>query len=434
MKTQQKSPKSRKWQVVVALVALCAFASSTAAQRSGSLPDTPAGKQAEALLAMLRQTGEASVRAFLQERMGSPLQRVPMETHVQRFQQMREVAAGAQVVEVSMRSPEQITVVLKAAAGDPLRLTLEVNPQPPHRIEGFRFGPDEERPAISFSSWDDLDRQLQEQAAADQFSGVVLVSRGGKPLFHRAYGTADRAAGVPNRPDTRFNLGSIDKNFTAVAVLRLAQEGRLGLDDPIGKYLKGFPPEIATRVTVRQLLQHSSGMGDYLTHPTFTANRAGFQNVSDYLALARTLPLEFEPGARRRYSNLGYAVLGGVVEAAAGKSYYDVVQDWIFRPAGMASRGEERQPGSSFPTRPSAPREGRLPVAGTAPRRIWLALPMRSSTIACWTGSTPTCSSGGSSLAMSPRGSARLLVWQAEPRASIAVWRSIRAPERWWWC
>ncbi|HEV2150011.1 MAG TPA: serine hydrolase [Longimicrobiaceae bacterium] len=338
MNTLDPAPsRARRRRLAAGLAAALLLLVHPAPAPAQDIPDTPAGRQAQALLAMLKETDEASIRTFLQERMGSPLQRVPVETHVQRFRQIREAAAGARVVGIDMRSPEQIAVVLKPAAGDPLRVTLEVNPQPPHRIEGFRVGPDEERPAIVFSSLDDLDRQLRRQAEEDRFSGVVLVNQAGRPVFHKAYGMADRAAGIPNRPDTRFNIGSLDKNFTAVAILQLAQEGRLGLDDPLGKHLEGFPAEIAERVTLRQLLQHRSGMGDYLNHPAFVADRSRFQEVAGYVALARTVPLEFEPGTRNRYSNLGYAVLGGVIEAVTGRPYHDVVKDRVFAPAGMTS-------------------------------------------------------------------------------------------------
>ena len=301
------------------------------------LPDTPAGRQAQAFLAAVRDADENGLRTFVRDHMADRFQRMPMESSLERFRILRERTAGEQVVGVQLRTPERITVVLKPRDGDPVRISMEVEPEPPHRIRGYRIESGEEGPALAFSSLDDLDRRLRAEAEAGRFSGVVLATDSGSPVFHRAYGLADRAAKLPVRPDTRFNIGSLDKNFTAVAVLQLAQEGRLALDDTLGKHLEGFPAGISGRVTLRQLLQHRSGMGDYLTHPSFAADPGRFREVAGLVALARTVPLEFEPGTRNRYSNFGYAVLGGVIEAVTGRPYHDVVRERVFAPAGMAS-------------------------------------------------------------------------------------------------
>ncbi|NIP59022.1 MAG: serine hydrolase, partial [Gemmatimonadetes bacterium] len=131
----------------------------------------------------------------------------------------------------------------------------------------------------------------------------------------------------PVRTDTRFNVGSLMKPLTGVAVLRLAQEGRIELDAPVGRYLEGLGPEVAREVTVRHLLRHRSGLGDYLTLPEFRADPDGFGSVDDLMAVIRDQPLEFEPGSRERYSNSGFVVLGALVEAATGRSYEAVLQD-----------------------------------------------------------------------------------------------------------
>src|SRR5262249_54365862 len=109
-----------------------------------------------------------------------------------------------------------------------------------------------------------LEAYLDKLAAADLFSGSVLVARDGKPLFTKAYGLASKAFQVPNKPDTKFNLGSMNKMFTAVAVAQLAQQGKLAFADPIGKHLTDYPnKEAARKVTIHHLLTHTSGIGDY---------------------------------------------------------------------------------------------------------------------------------------------------------------------------
>jgi CubicO group peptidase (beta-lactamase class C family) len=136
-----------------------------------------------------------------------------------------------------------------------------------------------------------------------------------------------------------FDIGSISKLFTAVAVVRLVQEGRLKLDDTIGKYLKDLPAEIGSKVTVRQLLQMRSGMGDFLRDRRYRENPGSFRKVSDYSEIIRSAPLLFEPGTSEAYSNTGYVALGAIIEAVTGRSYYDVIEDYVYKPAGMKTSG-----------------------------------------------------------------------------------------------
>jgi CubicO group peptidase (beta-lactamase class C family) len=133
--------------------------------------------------------------------------------------------------------------------------------------------------------------------------------------------------------------------FTAVAIAQLAQQGKLAFSNPIGKYLSGFPPEIATKVTIHQLLTHTSGLGDVLR------NRADVEKartVSELMELIVKAPLEFEPGTRFGYSNSGFVVLGAVVERLSGQTYYDYVREQIFKPAGMTST-DWHEPGQHLP-------------------------------------------------------------------------------------
>ena len=180
----------------------------------------------------------------------------------------------------------------------------------------------------------DLDALVRQRAMAGQFSGVVLAVRGDSVLYRSSFGFANRAKGIPVRADTRFDVASITKQFTAVAVLRLAQDGRLGLDEPIGKYLSGFD-SVARTVTVRQLLQHKSGWGDFLNNPEYAAHPDKFRNQDDYLELVRHLPLATAPGAEQVYSNAGYEVLGGVVEAVTHRKLPEALAQLVFAPAGM---------------------------------------------------------------------------------------------------
>jgi CubicO group peptidase (beta-lactamase class C family)/predicted aspartyl protease len=170
----------------------------------------------------------------------------------------------------------------------------------------------------------------------DQFSGVVLLARDGKPVLSRAWGFADAAHKIPNREDTKFNLGSINKIFTQVAIAQLAAAGKLSLDDTVRKHLPDYPSPIADRITIAQLIEHKSGMGDFFGRE-FMKSPNSVRKLADYLPLFADKPLEFEPGTSQRYSNAGYIVLGLIIERLSGQSYYDYVRDHIFKPAGMTS-------------------------------------------------------------------------------------------------
>jgi D-alanyl-D-alanine carboxypeptidase len=184
--------------------------------------------------------------------------------------------------------------------------------------------------------YEELDHSLALQATENKFSGVVLIADDGEPIFHKAYGLASKRFHVPNRVDTKFNLGSINKIFTVVAILQLAEKGSLALDDPLSKFRPDFPPEIGDKVTIRHLLQHRAGLGDYWEHEVYLATWTTLRTVEGYMAFIKDIPLAFEPGERQQYSNSGFQVLGAVLEAITGGSYYDYVRANVYEPAGMA--------------------------------------------------------------------------------------------------
>jgi CubicO group peptidase (beta-lactamase class C family) len=164
----------------------------------------------------------------------------------------------------------------------------------------------------------------------------VLVTKDGRPILTQADGLANRARQAPNAPGTRFNVGSIGKVFTAVAIAELAQQGRVSFHDPISQYLPGLPGGIGDKITIADLLTHTSGLGDVFQrwHPT-----ASPLSVSQLLRKVANQPLQFEPGSRFSYSNSGFVVLGAIIEAVTGGNYYDWVRTHVFAPAGMTHSG-----------------------------------------------------------------------------------------------
>jgi CubicO group peptidase (beta-lactamase class C family) len=181
-----------------------------------------------------------------------------------------------------------------------------------------------------------LTTELQKEAADGRFSGAVLVARVGVPIFEAAYGQADRDKKVRNTPKTRFRFGSMGKMFTGVAILQLVQAGKIGLADPVSKYLPAYPNKEVAAVSVYQLLTHTGGTGD-IFGPEFDAHRLELKELSDYVVLYGRRGVEFPPGSRWEYSNYGMVLLGRIIEVVSGQSYYDYVRAHIFKPAGMSS-------------------------------------------------------------------------------------------------
>lgn len=181
----------------------------------------------------------------------------------------------------------------------------------------------------------ELDGFLHEASARDAFSGAVLVAKNGQPIFTKAYGLANKAANSPNRTDTKFDLGSMNKMFTAVAIAQLAERGKLSFADTVGKHLPDYPNKaVAEKVTIHQLLTHTSGMGNY-QNEAFIANLTKVKTIADLLPFFVNDTLAFEPGTKMQYSNAGFALLGLIIEKASGQNYFDYVKEHIFKPAGM---------------------------------------------------------------------------------------------------
>jgi CubicO group peptidase (beta-lactamase class C family) len=180
---------------------------------------------------------------------------------------------------------------------------------------------------------------VDDLALRDEFSGVALIARDEEVVWDLAAGLTDREADVSNHMGTRFNLGSMNKMFTAVAIMQLEERGLLTRDGTIADYLPAYPnEEVAEQVTVEHLLTHTSGLGDVFTGQ-FEADPHRFRSNADYLPLFVGGSLRFAPGERFHYSNAGYVVLGLIIEELSGVGYHDYVRDSIFEPSGMLDTG-----------------------------------------------------------------------------------------------
>jgi len=172
----------------------------------------------------------------------------------------------------------------------------------------------------------------------NHFSGAVLISKDGETIFARGYGFANAEHQVLNTTQTKFRLGSITKQFTAMAILILHERGKLKLDDPVGKYLDDAP-KAWEGVTIHHLLTHTGGVPSYTDAPDYLKKMMMPETVKSMIARFRDKPLDFKPGEKFHYSNSGYFLLGAIIEKLSGKSYEAFLKEAIFDPLGMNDTG-----------------------------------------------------------------------------------------------
>src|SRR5512138_1673965 len=163
---------------------------------------------------------------------------------------------------------------------------------------------------------------------------AIIVKKDGRTLFRKGYGLADLELGVPVAPDMVFRLGSITKQFTAVSILLLVQDGKLGLQDEITKFLPDYPTQ-GKRITVEHLLTHTSGIKSYTNVPELLKLMRKDFAVQELIDQFKTRPMEFEPGQSWAYNNSGFFLLGAIIEKVSGRTYEDFVNERIFKPLGM---------------------------------------------------------------------------------------------------
>ena len=173
-----------------------------------------------------------------------------------------------------------------------------------------------------------------------QFNGSVLVAEKGSVIYKKGFGLAEMEWNIPNQPDTRFRLGSITKQFTSMLVMQLVEQGKIRLDGKISAYLPDYRKDTGDKVTIHNLLTHTSGIPSYTGLPRF------FQDVSrnpysveEFVKKYCSGDLEFEPGSKFSYDNSGYFLLGAIIEKVSGKAYEQVLKERILDPLNMKDTG-----------------------------------------------------------------------------------------------
>jgi D-alanyl-D-alanine carboxypeptidase len=328
-------------------ILLVAFAGSTAvcsqaAGQATQLPNTPAEQQFRSWLSVFNQGDRTALLKFFNENFPSQVGRIDRDVS------FRSGTGGFDLRKAVGATPTQFTALIQERGSDQFaRAVVTVEPNEPHRILSLDLRAIPRPPEFAIPRLTEaelvtqLGNKLNEDARKGRFSGAVLVAHQGKPVFGGAYGLANRETAESNKLTTRFRMGSMNKMFTATAIMQLVQAGKIKLTDSLGKFLTDYPNgDVASKVTIHHLLSHTGGTGD-IFGPEFGSHGLQLRTHNDYVVLYGSRGLAFEPGTRWDYSNYGFVLLGAIIEKVSGQSYYDYVRDHIFTPAGMTRTGSE---------------------------------------------------------------------------------------------
>jgi CubicO group peptidase (beta-lactamase class C family) len=328
-----------------AAVSMQALAATQPTGDAAPLPDR-LESHLHAFVATVNAGDPTAVRRFREDSMSEGFaNNVPFSGLVDYFQGQRRVTGGVDFVGAQLDPLDPGIVVLAVrdrVYGGVHGVKLPFEPGGDYRLSMVETAG---TPAWAISSEpirssnqvaDNIRAAIDRGCKANVFSGAVLVARNEQVVLQQACGEASRRYHVSNTVDTRFNLASMNKMFTAVAVMQLVEQGRLSLDDHLSEYTDEtwLPREISDKITIRHLLTHSSGLGSFLAGWR-KAPRDAYRQVDDYKPLVHGEKLAFEPGTAFQYSDTGMLLLGAVIEKVSTENYFDYVQQHIFAPAGM---------------------------------------------------------------------------------------------------
>ncbi len=334
------------WSVAALVLTAASLVLAQPKDAADTLRKSQTGERALAYVEAFNTGDTAAMRQYFEANLSAEGKSArPVEVRVGRYREIWREIRLMTLKEARVVTDSMVVVIASNANQELMRMEFGFEAEPPHFLTGIGIelmeGPVSSEPEtpLTLQEAGDRIRQLVDSLAGeDEFSGNVLVIRDEKPLVRISVGMADAGFGVPVNDSTTFNLGSINKIFTKIAIGQLLQQGKLTIDSPFGKYLKNYPnPEVAGKVTIRQLLEMTSGIPDFFGEEFEQSPKDRFRTNADYIPLFADKPLWFEPGTDRKYSNGSYVLLGAVVESVTGISYYDYVRERIFRPAGMTS-------------------------------------------------------------------------------------------------
>jgi CubicO group peptidase (beta-lactamase class C family) len=314
-----------------------------------SLPPGRRGERIQQVLDAVNSGDPTRIEALVKDAFGGAFREIPMDQHRGAILGFYDRSRGLHFYGVRRYTPPRaadrtVVIVKNRLTGGWQGLVLAFDGTPEERITGIQVQPARPpkdvpplAPLTVEQARAELGAFLDRLAEAEAFSGTALLARNGDVLFEAARGIADRNHAVPMRVDSKLNLGSMNKMFTAVVIGQLVDEGKLSFQDPVSRFLggKGWTKADLSKVLVEHLLSHTSGLGSYFNETYERMARQLLRKVDDYKPLVAEETLAFEPGTRWRYSNTGMLLAGAVIEAATGKDYFDVVRERVYAKAGM---------------------------------------------------------------------------------------------------
>lgn len=305
-----------------------------------------AEKRAREFVSILNLGDRVRFENYVKDNFEGEFRDLPMEDHLNFYSSVFDSSRGFDVTGVRSFEGNLITLnVRNKLTGEPGGIAVRIADKAPYKITGLGLRPalpdPDAKKMTDAEIVSEMDSFMKKLAEADVFSGTVLLAKDGKPVYKGVFGIANRDFDVPNKFDTKFNLGSMNKMFTSIAIAKLIEQGKVSLDDPLSKFLPDFPDaESAKKIRVKHLLSHTAGLGGYFSERWSQRARGTIRTVDDMIALAKEdESLRFEPGTNWRYSNTGMLVLGKIIEVASGENYFDFVRENVLKPAGMENTG-----------------------------------------------------------------------------------------------
>jgi CubicO group peptidase (beta-lactamase class C family) len=340
---------------IAAATLILATATAFAQPAPGEYADDttlPAGRRGERIRQVLDAVNSGDrtrIEALVKDSFGGRFREIPLEQHLGALGGLHDGSRGLDFYGVRRYTPpgpadRAVVIAKNRLTGGWQGLSLTFDGTAEERITGMQIQPARPPkgvpplpPLTVEQARAELGAFLDRLAEAEAFSGTALLARDGQVVFEAARGIADRNHGVPMRLDSKLNLGSMDKMFTAAVVGQLVDEGKLTFQDPVSRFLggKGWTKADLSKVRVEHLLSHTSGLGSYFNDTYERMARQLLRKVDDYKPLVADESLAFEPGTRWHYSNTGFLLAGAVIEAVTGRDYFDVVRERIYAKAGM---------------------------------------------------------------------------------------------------
>jgi hypothetical protein len=335
--------------VFVALTSSGLLVAPAVPSPSTSAATTPADRARDYVATVNAGDADAVSRFRVNDTSDAFNKTIPAPAFVQFFRNQHRVTGGLDLVEVraGKGKPRIVEAVVRDHVYGQLHgIVLTLDDGPDNRVSYFE-------PADATPPWaiphrgspppsevaDRARDTVRRGCSAGVFSGAALVAQGGRILMQQACGEANLRYHAMNNVDTRFNLGSMNKMFTAVAIMQLIEAGKASLSDTLSKYADDtwLPTAVSSRITIEQLLTHTSGLGSFFDDGFDNTSRDLYRELDDYKPLIKTETLAFLPGSKYLYSDTGMFMLGVIIEKASGENYFDYIRRHIYLPAGMTA-------------------------------------------------------------------------------------------------